>query len=344
MRDGDILILTAEQVAPLLDGREGEVMRAVRLAYEAHERGGSSLPHSVFLRFPGDQRNRIIALPAYLGEGFDVAGLKWVSSFPGNLERGLERASATLILNSPVTGRTQAVIEGSLISARRTAASAALAAQHLHKGGREVRPGMVGCGLINQEVALFLRAVYPGLQSFVVYDTDRARAERYKQKCEEAFGGVRVDIAGDLNSLLSQCSLISFATTAAVPHVNDLSACAPGSTILHISLRDLSPEVILACDNVADDIDHVCRAQTSVHLAEQLTGTRDFMRCTLADVLLGRAEARRDEESILVFSPFGLGVLDLAVGKLVRDLALEHNRGMIINSFLNGHEPPRSEH
>jgi ornithine cyclodeaminase len=37
---------------------------------------------------------------------------------------------------------------------------------------------------------------------------------------------------------------------------------------------------------------------------------------------------------VTVFSPFGLGVLDLAVGQLVRERALETGRGTLIESFL----------
>ncbi|MCA1635277.1 MAG: 2,3-diaminopropionate biosynthesis protein SbnB [Acidobacteria bacterium] len=331
-----MLILKGHEVAALLEGHESELIRNVRLAYEAHAGGESSLPHSVFLRFPNDARNRIIALPAYLGREFEIAGMKWVSSFPGNLDYGLERASAMLILNSTLTGRTEAIIEASLVSARRTAASAALAAQCLRERGQEIRLGMLGCGLINLEIIRFLRAVFAEARSFTVYDIMAGRAERFKQKCREMFDGIQISIAPDVDSLLSQCTLISFATTAMEPHVSSLAACAPGSIILHVSLRDLTPEVILSCDNVVDDIDHVCRAQTSLHLAEQLTGGRDFIRCTLGDILLGKANARRDRESIVVFSPFGLGILDLAVGQMVREMATKQNRGTIISSFLNG--------
>jgi ornithine cyclodeaminase/alanine dehydrogenase-like protein (mu-crystallin family) len=120
-RDG-ILIVGGREVEELLAGREEEIAELVARAYVAHNRGQSSHPRSVFLRFPGDNLNRIFALPAFLGDGFEVAGLKWISSFPGNLLRGMARASAVLVLNDTESGRPEVVLEGSLISARRTAA------------------------------------------------------------------------------------------------------------------------------------------------------------------------------------------------------------------------------
>jgi len=332
MYSDDILILKGNEVVELLTGRERDVIEVVRVAYMAHAAGKSSLPHSTFLRFLDSEKNRIIALPAYLGDGFGVAGIKWVSSFPDNLSKGLDRASAVLILNSTVTGRPEAIIEGSIISARRTAASAALAAQTL-LGEREVNSvGMIGCGLINFETARFLLAVRPEIKRLTVFDLDRARAEQFKRLCGAMFD--EIVVAEDMRALWRDNALVSFATTAVRPHVFDLSDCAPGSVILHTSLRDLAPEVILGCDNVVDDVDHVSRAQTSIHLAEQLGGDRAFVRCTLGDILLGHAPARRDRDSLTVFSPFGLGILDLAVGKFVRDLGVKESFGSAISSFL----------
>lgn len=334
MHGGYILILKGPDVQALLAGREIEIIQAVRSAYETHARGESSLPHSTFLRFPDNQRDRIIALPAYLGGEWGIAGVKWVASFPGNLEKGLERASALVILNSPETGRPEAILEGSIISAKRTAASAALAAQWLSAGKNPNPVGLIGCGVINFEISRFLRAALPGIYHFVLHDLDVARAEQFKVRLQRTFGEVEVEIAREVKTVLRRCPLISLATTATTPHIDDISGVSPGCAILHVSLRDLSPQIILTCDNVVDDIDHVCRAQTSVHLAEQLTGGRDFIRCALADILMGKAAARRDAESVAVFSPFGLGVLDLAVSKLIRDLGIEQGRGTVISSFL----------
>lgn len=340
MRNGDILLLKADDVLSLLSGRELETIDTVRAAYEAHGDGESSLPFSEFLRFPGNTTDRIIALPAYLGDQFQVAGIKWIASFPDNLTKGLDRASAVLILNSTETGRPEAIIEGSVISAQRTAASAALAALKLHDISRGPNFGLIGCGLINFEIMRFVLTAFPEIKTLKAFDMREEAAKNFIERGSALFENVRITQASDAESVLRDCQLIAIATTAITPHIKGLSMCSPGTTLLHISLRDLSPESILSSENVVDDINHVCRAQTSVHLAEQLTGNRDFIRCALSDILRGKEPGRQDADSVAVFSPFGLGVLDLSVGNLVRNLALEMERGTIINSFL---PPARSE-
>src|SRR5262249_29798536 len=146
---------------------------------------------------------------------------------------------------------------------------------------------------------------------------------------------VPAETCASFQDVMARASVISFATTAVEPTVADISMCAPTATILHISLRDLLPRAILQADNVVDDVDHVMRAQTSVHLAEQEIGHRGFVRCTLADILVGNQPPRRDDQSVVVFSPFGLGVLDLAVGQLVTEFAIKSGKGMKITGFFS---------
>jgi 2,3-diaminopropionate biosynthesis protein SbnB len=332
MRDSDVLVINSETVLALLAGREPEVLEVIKKAYETHGKGDSSLPHSIFLRFPNSPDSRIIALPAYLGGETNSAGVKWISSFPQNLEQGRDRASAVLILNSPTTGRPKAILEGSIISAKRTAASAVLAAVIVDEH-KSTTAGLVGCGLINFEIARFLNYAYPQIHTFITYDLNFECAQAFRERFQREMPGVQVKIVPDLDSIFRDATLISFATTAGKPYISSLKSCTPGTVVLGISLRDLSPDVILASDNVVDDIDHVCRAQTSLHLAEQEVGHRRFIRCALHDILNGMAPAKINESSITVFSPFGLGVLDIALGEYVYHHALSQGRGSTIESF-----------
>jgi len=330
MTNDEILILRGDEIQSLLEGHEHAIMDRVQKAYEIHSRGMDVLPHSSFLRFPHDPRNRIIALPAYLGGEFGVAGIKWISSFPGNLSYGLQRASGVVILNSMRTGRPEALLEASVINAKRTAASAALAAKYLAQPADEAV--VIGCGIIGLEIIRFLKVAFPRLGRLVVYDLDAQRAVHFQRQCLEYLGFEHVRIAAGLDSALHAASLVALATTAATPHIRDLSMLSPDATVLHISLRDLAPEIILSAENVVDDADHVCRAQTSLDLAQQIIGNRNFIRGNLADLFLQNITLDGSGK-LRIFSPFGLGILDLAVGSLVKELGISRHVGTLLGSF-----------
>ncbi|MDF5733361.1 MAG: 2,3-diaminopropionate biosynthesis protein SbnB [Rhizonema sp. PD38] len=332
MKCNDIMLLKGNEIISLFKGREREILQTIKLAYQIYAKGDCNLPHSSFLRFPNNETDRIIALPAYLGGDFNSAGIKWIASFPGNLAVGIERASAVLILNSLQNGRPQAVLESSVISAKRTAASAAIAACSLQGEQLIDTIALIGCGLINFETIRFLSAAIPTIKTLFIYDLILERAEQFKYKCQQISECIEIVIVEKINNIFKNASVISLATTASKPHIFDIYECHPGSIILHTSLRDLSPEIILSADNIVDDVDHVCRAQTSIHLAEQQTCNRDFIRCTLGDLLNGTVPQKQDNK-ITIFSPFGLGILDIAVGQLAYQLALQENRGTILESF-----------
>jgi len=330
----DLLILGAADVEATLSGREDDALEAVARAYEAHARGESSLPHSSFLRFPDSDKDRIISLPAYLGGELGIAGLKWIASVPANLEKGLERASAVMILNRRETGRPEAILEGSIISKQRTAASAALAARVLRDGRAPAAIGFIGCGPINFEVGHFLGVVWPEVDRFLAYDLDRARAAAFRDRFRAARPGLEVELAGSFEEVLAASPVAAFATNAVEPYVDDLTICPADATILHVSLRDLTPAAILAHHNVVDDLDHVCRARTSIHLASELAGHRDFVHGEIGDLLIGRVQPPPRDERRVIFSPFGLGILDLALAHLVRRGALASGAGTHIEGFL----------
>lgn len=323
----DLSIVTGPVIADLLAGREHEVVEWVRETYLAHHAGRTVNPDSYFLRFPERPEARIIALPAQVGGEHEVTGLKWISSFPGNLRAGLPRASAVLILNDYETGFAYAVLESAHISAARTAASAALAAQELHDG-LPTSVGIIGAGPIAATTYRFLDALKLGGQTVHCHDLDEARAARFAADlgAEYAVEAAAADRATTLGA-----DLVLLATTAGTPHIPAGTVFAPHQTVLNVSLRDLAPEILLTTNNVLDDVEHCMKADTSPHLAEQLTGGRDFVDGSIGDLLAGSLTL--DPDRATVFSPFGLGVLDLALGHRLHLLARGDGSSVEIADF-----------
>ncbi|MFI5800323.1 2,3-diaminopropionate biosynthesis protein SbnB [Streptomyces sp. NPDC051677] len=311
-------VISGRQVQRALSGEERLVTGIVEAAYVAHGTGRTVNPPSYFLRFPDRPTARIIALPASLGGDDGVDGLKWISSFPENVSSGLPRASAVLILNDPRTGYPYACLESSIISASRTAAFAALAADRLTRGrSRPARVGFVGTGLIARYVHTYLAGTGWSFDEVGVHDLSGEHAAGFADYLDRSGESGRVTVHGSVDDLIRSSDLVVFATVAGTPHVTDPELFAHHPVVLHVSLRDLAPEIILASANYVDDVEHCLKADTSPHLAEQLTGNRDFLDGTLYDVMTGRTTVPSDRT--VIFSPFGLGVLDLAVSAHVYD-------------------------
>ena len=311
-------VVPGAQVKQALEGHEKEIVDLVEATYRVHGAGDSVNPPSYFLRFPDRPSARIIALPASIGGEVQVDGLKWISSFPDNVAHGVPRASAVLILNDHDTGYPFACLESSIISATRTAASAALAADRLSRGRpRPTRVGFFGVGLIARYIHTFLAGTGWSFDEIGVHDLSADSAAGFRGYLEQSGTGARVTVHGTAEELIRGSDVVVFATVAGQPHVHEVSWFDHHPLVLHVSLRDLAPEILLASVNVVDDVEHCLKADTSPHLVEQLTGNRDFLLGTLDDVLAGRVTVPADQT--VVFSPFGLGVLDLAVGKYVYD-------------------------
>jgi N-[(2S)-2-amino-2-carboxyethyl]-L-glutamate dehydrogenase len=327
-------VISGAEVQHALQDRNQEVVALVDAAYRAHSAGDSVNPPSYFLRFPDRPSSRIIALPASIGGEVGVDGLKWISSFPENVDAGIPRASAVLILNDHETGYPFACLESSIISATRTAAMATLGAEWLSRGRkRPTRVGFLGTGLIARYVHTFLTGTGWSFDQVGVHDVAPDSAAGFSGYLARSGTGGRVTVHSDPEQLIRSSDMVVFATVAGRPHVDDRTWFEHNPLVLHVSLRDLAPEIILSSTNVVDDVEHCLKADTSPHLAEQLTGNRDFVLGTLDDVMGGRVTLPPDRP--VVFSPFGLGVLDLAVGKYVYDRVAANGGLNVVDDFFH---------
>lgn len=330
MHSGDFTVISADAIRSVLADNPGLAMERVKDAYLAHHRGETVNPDSYFLRFPDEPRNRIIALPACIHGRPSVAGVKWISSWPGNVARNEPRASAVLILNELESGRPFACMEGAVISAARTAASAVLAAKHLSKEpGTAASIGFVGAGVISRAILDLFLAEGWRFGEIGVHDLDARAAQAFADQYRRDTGAV-VHVRDGLERAIA-ADLVVFATSASVPYVLPPLAFRTGQLILNVSLRDIGPELVLACANVFDDVEHCLKADTSPHLAEQRVGDRRFVSGSLAEVILG--ERTVDRSKPIIHSPFGMGILDLSLGVAIYDAAIALGLGRRIDDF-----------
>jgi ornithine cyclodeaminase len=237
-----------------------------------------------------------------------------------------------LVLNDYETGYPIAVLESSIISAARTAASAALAAYWLNGQTRQAQSlGIVGTGFIARYVYDFLIDTGWAIKEVRLFDTSPVESEKFRITACRPEHHRSIKVVPRVEDLLSASDLILFTTVASAPHIADLRLFDHNPVVLHISLRDLAPEILLGSQNVVDDVDHVMKADTSPHLTEQRTGNRSFVTGTLAEIIQGHRSVNRSRP--IIFSPFGMGVLDVAVGKWVYDQAVAAGRDRRLTDF-----------
>ena len=322
-------VIAGKAVKEVLDASATEVVDLVEDAYLRHDAGRTLNPDSYFLRFPAKPDSRIIALPAFIElPKAEIAGIKWIASFPGNVADDIPRASAVLVLNDYATGYPIALLEAASISAVRTAASAAVAARaiarHVPADGEVA---IIGAGVIARTILRYLAATSYPISKLRVHDLHADSAASLIRFANEDVG-IPARAAGSLDDALAAQTVIT-ATTALEPYI--AQQLRPGQVALNVSLRDFAPEVVLGAQNYFDDVEHCMKANTSPHLAEQATGGRDFVTGTIADVLQGKQLP--DAGRGVLFSPFGLGVLDLAVGHFVLDRAREQGLALEVADF-----------
>lgn len=307
-------------------------IQIVEKAYNDYSKGKAVCPESVFLRFPWKGKDRIIGLPAYLSEPESI-GIKWISSFPENRTFGKQRASSVVILNDTKTGYPLACIEGALISAVRTAAFAALATQYL-LNGKLSKLGVIGTGFIAKNIIEHLTGINMCPEILSVYDIDGNQILKCKEFFSEKFQG-KIEVSETVREVSQNADLIIIATDAITPYINEIDLFNPGSLILHISLRDLSSEIMQKCINVTDNIEHAIREGTSLGNAYNEYGQELMQIYSLHEILNNEETKKIISEKLkpIIFSPFGLGVLDIAMAQYVYDSAKLSGLGQEIHNF-----------
>ena len=303
----------------------------IEQAYIQHFQGLTVNPTSSFLHFPENLQARIISLPAHIGGENPISGIKWIASYPSNIKHDLPRASAVLLLNDAQTGYPLACLEASIISAARTAASAVLAAYHLKKKKRKISSlGIIGTGVIASYVLEFFTQTGWDIGQIYLYDLEAKYSQNFSEQKQQS-NSSKVKIGTSWQEVIENSDVVVLTTTAPSPYISDPSILKHKPIILNLSLRDLGVDIIENSYNLVDDVNHVLQANTSLHLAQKKHGNHDFIDATLPDILANKKKIATDRP--IVFSPFGMGILDLALGQYIYEAAIQNGDAIKVKDF-----------
>jgi alanine dehydrogenase len=273
-------------------------LEAAREAFVAYARGEWSMPPKVYVpAYPaGDFR----AMPA-LGAGH--AALKWVTSFPGNPERGLPTVTGLVLLSDASDGRLVAVFDAATVTALRTGAAAVLAAETLGAGSGPA--AVVGAGVNGRAAA---RTFVARGREVLLWDVDETRARAAADELGAGVAGSREDALGaDVVVTVTPGHEVLFGPGSLRPgqHVSLMGADGPGKA--EIAVEELTRTHVFC-----DDWEQASHNGELAHAVEVGRLGRDGVT-ELGAVLSGDAEGRRSGEEITTFDSTGLAIQDLAI-------------------------------
>lgn len=287
-----------------------ETIDAVEAAVRCLHEGDYAQPVKPYLRYRAPE-NRIIAMPAFLGGPFEVAGIKWIASFPGNPGRGLPRAHSVVILNDAHDGVPVAIINTALLSVIRTASVSGMVLRHYDRARPLDRAtvGITGWGPIGRHHLELCERLYgTRIAEYRVFDIRGVDRSGLGDAPPD-----RIRIVGSWQEAYRDADVFIACTVATAPYV-DLEP-KPGSLHLNVSLRDYATSVFehFRGGIVVDDWAEVCREGTDVEAFHRRCGLQQGEVKTVVDVVVHGCIAGMDTGRPVMFNPMGMAVFDLAV-------------------------------
>ncbi|MBA2763220.1 MAG: ornithine cyclodeaminase family protein [Thermoleophilaceae bacterium] len=299
-------VLSHDAVLAMIDPLEA--IERVRDAFVRHAHGEWRMPAKVYLE---EERGDFRAMPA---SGGGLAILKWVTSFPANAERGLPVVMGVIAVSSAEDGRLLALIDARAVTALRTGAIAAVAAQELAREDA-ASVGIIGCGLHGSWAARCLAAAefWPG----ICFDPDPDAAGRLAGELGWEAGGLDEALESDIVTCVTPgaAPVVGARHIRAGIHFSMLGADGPGKAEAEL-------DAVTACELFCDDWE---QASHGGELSGAVAAGRvDRERVTdLGAVLTGRAGGRSGPSATTLFDSTGLAIQDLAIchALLERDTA-----------------------
>ncbi|NIO09921.1 MAG: hypothetical protein GTO40_18715, partial [Deltaproteobacteria bacterium] len=292
-----------ETVAPSLE----EIIGIVEETYRMEGRGEVEVPTKIGVH-PDYPQSFLHAMPAWVS-GTRALGMKWISYYPGNFQRGLPDSTGVIILNHPDHGLPVAIMAGMWITYARTAACAAVAAKYLAPSN-PIRLGLVGCGGLGRWSLRALAVVFPTLSEVYVASRTIESRQRFCAEMGKR-GSWRLQPVDRVEDAVAGMDIVVSST----PHL-------PEPPVLgewwHPRTLAIPLDILSGWDDVAfslverlvtDDYDRLQRSTPQGRPGFRLPECWNRM----ADVVLGKAPKRQHPEERLMAIPTGVASVDMTV-------------------------------
>jgi len=324
-------ILGADDVESLLG--TDDVLELVEKVFAERGRGRTQMPPKSYLFFT-EHHGDLRVMPAYL-EALDQAGVKLVNVHPDNPTRyGLPTVLATIVLVSPATGEPLCIMDGTVLTAMRTAAASGVATKYLARSEAHSL-GVIGAGYqswYQLEAIARVRRV----DAVAIYDTVTEKAEALALRAGRQLGlnaSVRATIedtvrGSDMLVTLtpSRSPIVSDDWVTAGMHINCVGADAPGK-------QELDAAILRRARIVIDDWEQASHSgEINVPFSKGEL-RREDVHAEIGEVVAGVKKGRTSDSQITVFDTTGLAIQDIVCAWRAYELAEQRSVGVQMDSL-----------
>lgn len=307
---------------------------------------------SPFPEMPVDGPDRrFMAMPAYLGGKFDMAGMKWYGSNAANKEKGLPRSILMLTLNDKDTGAPLAFMSANILSAYRTGAVPGVGFKYFAKEDAETI-GIVGPGVMSKTALAAAVAVRPTLKNVKVKGRGKASLQKFVDHAKKEYPELNIYAVDTIEEVVRDSDIVSVSTSSPTgdpslyPYIAE-EWIKPGAIIESTAaLRFDDDFIINRARTVTDNImlyeawEEEMKPNAyntipipAVHVEDLIAEgkMKPEQIDDLGDVLLGNIPVHRKEDEIVIYSVGGMPTEDVAWGSMVYRNALEKGIGTRLN-------------
>ncbi|MFY0256431.1 2,3-diaminopropionate biosynthesis protein SbnB [Chitinophaga sp. 30R24] len=300
-----------------------EVVEYIGKAVQSLRSGDYAQPVKPYLRYK-NLKNRIIAMPAYVGGDICFSGIKWIASFPDNIQEGVPRAHAVTVLNDADTGIPRCIINSAMTSGIRTAGvSAFVLTKYLdHKKHGNLKVGITGFGPIGQLHLQMLLALFgdriTSVRIFDLKPIEPALLEGWTQR--------NIQQVSSWEEAYTDADVFITCTVSSHRYIN--KPPKKGSLHLNVSLRDYEPDFLDHVDMmIVDDWEEICRENTDVERMHIEKNLQEENTISIADLLEGDVWQGLAENAVVMFNPMGMAVFDMAIAACYYHRSILENNG-----------------